>query len=104
YPQSMARTKKTARKVEVPFQGAPSEPKVNEQTKSKFDEQRQSNVDEKNKSRSKVPFGKAKWPKLPKLDLSLVGLWPMLEQSLSLLIMVVALRDQLHVVILSLLV
>ncbi|MCO5598214.1 hypothetical protein L7F22_052306, partial [Adiantum nelumboides] len=62
YPQSMARTKKTARKVEVPFQGAPSEPKVNEQTISKLDEQRQSNVDEKNKSRSKVPFGKAKVP------------------------------------------
>ncbi|MCO5600541.1 hypothetical protein L7F22_054654, partial [Adiantum nelumboides] len=55
-------TKKTARKVEVPFQGASSELKVNEQTKSKLDEQRQSNVDEKNKSRSKVPFGKAKVP------------------------------------------
>ncbi|MCO5547240.1 hypothetical protein L7F22_000685, partial [Adiantum nelumboides] len=60
YPQSMARTKKIAHKVEVPFQGAPSKPKVNEQTTSKLDEQRQSNVDEKNKSRSKVPFGKAK--------------------------------------------
>ncbi|MCO5551289.1 hypothetical protein L7F22_004788 [Adiantum nelumboides] len=58
----MARTKKTARKVEVPFQGAPSKPKVNEHTKSKLDEQSKSNVDEKNKSRSKVPFGKAKVP------------------------------------------
>ncbi|MCO5557755.1 hypothetical protein L7F22_011326, partial [Adiantum nelumboides] len=55
-------TKKTGHKVEVPFQGTPPDPKVNDQTKSNHDEKSQSNEDEKNKSGSKVPFGKAKVP------------------------------------------